>query len=341
MEDKYVKSIHEQISSILSERRNSALRLREERIKYAEKNVPGYTEINEKIRRKGLALGRLAFKGKSSGEYKTAQSELDKLIAEKNLLTENIGDDFFDNVYFCRVCSDEGYYTESGKTVRCRCYKQLLADLLAENFAITPDRGTFETFRTDIYTFDLNDEEDSKDQKAIAPLSPSEYMAAVLKKCRSFVADFGTENAKNMLFWGKSGVGKSFMCNAIAYELVKKGVPVMYISAPSMLAKATSVTVNDEQRIEKQEFCNLIRSIDVLIIDDLGTEKQSDAKYQELLEVLNERSRKYGSGLRTIVSTNLSQKNMFRYYDERIASRLYDEFTGLKFIGQNLRFKKK
>ena len=104
---------------------------------------------------------------------------------------------------------------------------------------------------------------------------------------------------------------------------------------------AVLITARDEQRLEKQEFCDLVRNIDVLIIDDLGTEKQSDAKYQELLEILNERSRKVGKGLRTIISTNLSQKNMFRYYDERIASRIYAEFTSLKFIGENIRFKKK
>ncbi len=341
MSEKNIKNIHEKVSVILTERKNSALRLKEERIKYAEKNIEGYADITEKIRKRGLLLGRLAFKGKNSEEYKTLQSELEKLIEEKESLLKNVGEDFFKNIYFCSICSDEGYYKESGSVIRCQCYKQILADLLAENFAITPDMGTFDTFRTDIYSFDLNDEDDLKDQQSIAPLSPAEYMSAVLKKCRAFTDDFETGNTKNLLLWGKSGVGKSFMCNAIAYSLVKKGIPVLYISAPSMLAKATAVTLNDEQRIEKQEFCNLIRSIDVLIIDDLGTEKQSDARYQELLEVLNERSRKYGRGLRTVVSTNLSQKNMFRYYDERIASRLYAEFSSLKFIGQNIRFKKK
>lgn len=342
MSEKNIRNIHEQVSFILSERKKVASKLKEERIKYAEDNIPGYTDINEKIRQKGLSLGRVAFKGKNSDEYKNIQYELEKLIAEKELLIKKLGENFFEDVYFCKKCSDDGYYVESGKNVRCQCYKQLLADMLAKNFAITPDMGTFDTFRTDVYTFDPNDEEDMKDQSAIAPLSASEYMAAVLKKCRAFAEDYDTKkHTKNLLLWGKSGVGKSFMCNAIAYDLITKGVPVLYVSAPSMLAKATAVTVNEEQRLEKQEFCDLIRNIDVLIIDDLGTEKQSDAKYQELLEVINERSRKFGKGLRTVISTNLSQKNMFRYYDERIASRLYAEFISLKFIGENIRFKKK
>lgn len=342
MADYNIKNIHSRIASILSDRKNAALKLKAERISHAEKNLPGYKELGDKIREKGLKLGRLAFQGKNSAEYKAAQFELQFLIEEKISCEKTMGEGFFDAVYTCSLCEDEGIFVgEDGKSVKCRCYRQLLADMLAENFAITKDHGTFDTFRTDIYTLDQSDEDDIKDKKAIEPLSCGEYMSAVFNKCRSFVEDFESGKSKNLLLWGKSGVGKSFMCNAIAYELIKNGIPVSYVSAPAMLAKVTAITVNDEQRLEKQEFCELVRNIDVLIIDDLGTEKQSDTKYQELLEILNERSRKYGKGLRTVISTNLSQKNMFRYYDERIASRIYAEFTSLKFIGENIRFKKK
>ncbi|MBE7064266.1 MAG: AAA family ATPase [Ruminococcaceae bacterium] len=342
MAEKNMKNIHGIIASVIADRKAKASRLKAERIAYAEENITGYKELSEEIRKKGLQLGRTAFKGKNSGEYKSVQDELNGLLNEKELLFKNMPEGFFDDVYTCGVCRDEGFFTEeSGKSVRCQCYRQLLADKLAENFAITEQLGTFETFRTDVYTLDPNDEDDIKDKNAIAPMSPAEYMSAVLEKCRSFTENFGKSENRNLLMWGKSGVGKSFMCNAIACDLIKKGIPVLYVSAPSMLSKATAITVNDEQRIEKQEFCDLVRNIDVLIIDDLGTEKQSDTKYQELLEILNERSRKYGKGLRTVISTNLSQKNMFRYYDERIASRIYAEFTSLKFIGENIRFKKK
>ena len=342
MAETNIKNIHGIIATVLSERKSKALRLKAERVAYAEENIAGYKEVSEKIRKKGLELGRLALKGKESDVYKDAQAELDKLINEKENLISGISKGFFDDVYTCGICCDEGFYTnEDGKSERCQCYRQLLADKLAENFAITDALGTFDTFRTDVYTLNPDDEDDMRDKKAIAPMSPAEYMSAVLEKCRSFTEEFGKKENRNLLLWGKSGVGKSFMCNAIAYELIRNGIPVLYVSAPAMLSKATAVTVNDDQRMEKQEFCDLVRNIDVLIIDDLGTEKQSDTKYQELLEILNERSRKYGKGLRTVISTNLSQKNMFRYYDERIASRIYAEFTSLKFIGENIRFKKK
>lgn len=337
-----IKSIHGNIASILADRRNKASAIKAERIAYAEQHLPGYKELNAKIREKGLSLGKLAFRGKSSDDYKLVQNELDQLISEKNEISKQLGEGFFDNVHTCHICSDEGFVTDdAGKSVRCKCYKQLLADMLAENFAVTPALGTFETLRTDIYSLDLTDEDDVKDQKAIAPMSCGEYMKAVFDKCRLFVDGFESGKSKNLLLWGKSGVGKSFACNAMAYELIKNGIPVLYVSAPALFAKSTAITLNDEQRMEKQEFCELVRNVDVLIIDDLGTEKQSDTKYQELLEILNERGRKYGRGLRTIISTNLSQKNMFRYYDERIASRIYAEFTSLKFIGENIRFKKK
>ena len=127
-----IKSIHGNIASVLADRRSTALKLKEERVTYAENNIPGYKEISLKIREKGLLLGKLAFRGRNTDEYKNAQTELESMIAEKEKLTESLGKGFFDDVYTCGICSDSGFYTDdNGKSVRCRCYKQLLADMLS------------------------------------------------------------------------------------------------------------------------------------------------------------------------------------------------------------------
>ncbi|MBQ8828141.1 MAG: ATP-binding protein [Clostridia bacterium] len=296
-------NIREAVMSELASRRIAAQRLKTEREEYLIKNIPGYESVSEDIRKYGIALGRLALKGRNSDEYADAQEKLNALIEKKKQIVSEY-ENYLTDVYTCGICEDRGYYTENGNTVMCRCYKSILTEKLMESYGIISDMGTFDTFDISLYP------ETADEKEYGVSAAPRNVIKNTLRKCREFVENFDNEKSKNMLFVGKTGVGKSFMCNCIAYELVKKGVPVLYVSAPALLSKATMIAVNEEQNVNKQEFCNLVRSVDLLIIDDLGTEKQSDAKYQELLEILNERIRGYSRGLRTVISTNLSPKNI-------------------------------
>jgi len=148
MADFNIKSLHGNIASVFAERKNAAQRLKAERISYAEERLPGYKELSGRIREKGLLLGKLAFRGKNSESYKNVQSELENLISEKEKLAEKLGEGFFDDVYTCDMCKDEGFLAdESGNTVRCRCYKQLLADMLAENFELVFSSGDVNIYK--------------------------------------------------------------------------------------------------------------------------------------------------------------------------------------------------
>ncbi len=327
-------NVRSAVMSELALRRTAAKRLREDRENYIEKNVSGYSKLTAEITKCGIALGRLALCGKQSEEYIKIQQKLDELIVEKQKLTEEYKD-FLENVYRCNICKDTGFCEESGASIPCRCYRSILAEKMMESYGISSDNGTFEEFKIEYYSDDTIENVNGID------VSQRKIMGKVFKMCKNFADEYESGETDNMLFTGKTGVGKTFMCNSIAYELVKKGVPVLYMSAPSLLAKATMITSSDEQRMNQQEFCSLVRSVDVLIIDDLGTEKQSDTKYQELLEILNERIRGYGRGLRTVISTNLSPKDIYSYYDERIASRIIGEFKRIRFVGENIRMIKK
>ncbi|MCX7774354.1 MAG: hypothetical protein N2376_14725, partial [Clostridia bacterium] len=80
----------------------------------------------------------------------------------------------------------------------------------------------------------------------------------------------------------------------------------------------------------------------LLILDDLGTEPGSDARYAELLTLLE--MRKAQAKLHpshTIISSNLDLKRLFQEYNERIASRIVGEFETLQFVGDDIRLIKK
>ena len=88
------------------------------------------------------------------------------------------------------------------------------------------------------------------------------------------------------------------------------------------------------------ELLNML-NVDLLIIDDLGTEKISDSKITELFTIINTRLLNQNHKItKTIISTNLNVDELFKTYTTRIGSRLAGNYRFLRFFGDDLRFKK-
>ena len=84
-----------------------------------------------------------------------------------------------------------------------------------------------------------------------------------------------------------------------------------------------------------------ILNVDLLIIDDLGTEALNTMKLTELFTIINSRILNQNNKItKTIISTNLDLKEIFSIYNERIGSRLVGNYNICKFIGDDIRFKK-
>ena len=84
-----------------------------------------------------------------------------------------------------------------------------------------------------------------------------------------------------------------------------------------------------------------ILNVDLLIIDDLGTECINNMKFTELFNIINTRLLNQNKITKTIISTNLSLKNLYSNYDERIVSRIIGNYDICYFFGDDIRFKKK
>ena len=84
-----------------------------------------------------------------------------------------------------------------------------------------------------------------------------------------------------------------------------------------------------------------ILNVDLLIIDDLGTETLNSMKLTELFTIINSRILNQNNKItKTIISTNLNLKEIFNIYNERIGSRFVGHYNICKFIGDDIRFKK-
>ena len=152
-----------------------------------------------------------------------------------------------------------------------------------------------------------------------------------LQCCQNYAKSF-KENCGNLMFVGGTGLGKTFLSACIANVVTDKGYSVAYESASQLFRKLERNRFNptEETRAEADQIMNS----DLLIIDDLGTELPGNFVTAALYDLLNERLL---AGKAMIVSTNLTKDEIAQRYSPQIASRLNGNFTGLTFVGEDIR----
>lgn len=135
--------------------------------------------------------------------------------------------------------------------------------------------------------------------------------------------------------------GKTFMSNCIAQELLKSGKTVLYQTAPVLLESVIDYKMSKTKNLDATNIYQSVLNVDLLIIDDLGTESLNSMKLSELFTILNTRILNLNhKTTKTIISTNLSIKDIFNHYEERIGSRIAGYYDIYYFFGDDLRFKK-
>ncbi|MCI8617329.1 MAG: ATP-binding protein [Clostridia bacterium] len=131
------------------------------------------------------------------------------------------------------------------------------------------------------------------------------------------------------------------MSNCIAQELLKLGKTVLYQTAPVLLESVIDYKMNKQKNLHDNIYQSVL-NVDLLIIDDLGTESLNSMKLSELFTILNTRILNLNhKTTKTIISTNLNIKDIFNSYEERIGSRIAGYYDIYCFFGEDLRFKNK
>lgn len=262
------------------------------------------------------------------------QKKIDELKNNKNKLLKdlNISDSFFSPEYECKKCNDTGYLINDSN-IMCSCLKQKLINLQYNKSNIyNLEKDSFENFNDNL----LSDKPD--ENKYNSNISPRDNINNIKNLAIRFIENFDDPNEKNLLFTGNTGLGKTFLSNCIANEILKKGKTVLYQTAPIMLDAII------DYRFGKTDgfVYNNILNADLLIIDDLGTENLNNLKFTELFNVINTRILNQNNHItKTIISTNLSLNNLFQNYDERIFSRLAGYYNICRFYGDDIRINKR
>lgn len=189
------------------------------------------------------------------------------------------------------------------------------------------DRENFDTFSMEYYSNSHIDR--------LTGRSSREAIEIALKSCREFIDTFGTE-FRNLLLYGDTGVGKTFLSHCIAKELLEQSFSVIYFTAAQLFDIFAKSTFRREE--EAGADCDHIYSCDLLIIDDLGTEMSNSFTNSQLFICLNERILRKKS---TLISTNLSLEDLKNIYSERVFSRITSAYTVLRLTGDDIRIQKK
>jgi len=109
------------------------------------------------------------------------------------------------------------------------------------------------------------------------------------KMNRSLVFDLSTANFiarhEDALFLGPPGTGKSHLAQAIGLAAIQQGYRVLYREAHTLLSEIAEATL-DGTRKERME---LLSTVPLLIIDDLGMRKLPPTAAEELLEIVMRR----------------------------------------------------
>ena len=300
------------------------------------KKYPKLQDIDDKLATLAISTTKSIINNYDKNLLSELTDNIGKLKAEKNKILKsiNISEDFFEPHYECTICKDSGYITNKDYTTSmCACLKQKIYDEQYNKSNISNlDTQNFNTF-SDLFYSDEVDE-----NKYHTNLSPRENINLIKDICIKFIENFDDKSQKNLLFTGNTGLGKTFLSSCIANEIIKKGKNVLYQTAPVMLDSII------DYRFGKPNSTNILDSIlstDLLIIDDLGTECINNMKFTEIFNIINTRLLNQNKITKTIISTNLSLKNLYENYDERIVSRIVGHYDICYFFGDDIRFKKR
>lgn len=317
------------------QKRNKAISDAENRKIKLYSEIPELEKLDNDINSISINTIKSILTSRNSEEPQKLKEKLSILKEKKVSILKKAGKSINDlNPKFeCKNCNDTGYIKTDTGSVLCSCIKQKLYNIQYNNSNIYDlQNQNFSKFKFEYYSDKPNFE------KYHSNISPRDNMFKIKELCDKFIYNFDDPNENNLLFCGNSGLGKTFLSSCIANELISKGKTVLYQTAPIML----DTIIDYKFGKSNNDIVKSINNVDLLIIDDLGTETKNNLKITELFTIINSRLLNQNNRItKTIISTNLSLQNLYTTYEERILSRIIGNYTACYFFGDDIRIMNK
>lgn len=237
--------------------------------------------------------------------------------------------------YICQKCQDTGWLLTDSGAAPCLCRREnrIKARIKRANISPALSAHSFDLFDLDFYPqFLALDGDNGKDVFEARKLAKEALMA-----CKEFVALIRqNKSPRSLIFQGDVGRGKTFLAAAIANELLKNDVDLLFLVMPEFLDELR-FSYQDGGEFNEAEIMQRAEKAGVLILDDLGAHNYSDWTRNKIFTLLNYR---LNHQLPCVITTNLSIKEINNVIGTRFISRL-SEMCDFYFLisGEDYRMK--
>ena len=242
-------------------------------------------------------------------------------------------DEYFhesDRLIYCAKCHTprQGRYTLQGRVfmppIRCKCQQELY-DQEENRRKLLEKQAEIERMKAsglqDKALYDYTFDKDNGINPEMA------YAHKYVENWEDMKA-----NSSGLLLWGNVGTGKSFFAGCIANALLEKGVPVLMTNFSRILNTLTVMHFED-----RNQFIDSLNRYSLLIIDDLGIERNSEFALEQVFNVIDSR---YRSKKPLIVTTNLTLTELNNAPDvahRRIYDRILERCAPIRINNRNIR----
>jgi len=249
-----------------------------------------------------LSFCSQAVAGTLTGSPEEALRQLNQRVRSA-LKQKGYPEDYLEPVYRCKKCRDTGVMGDVIKR-DCDCLRE---KLLRRTASVSNMTESFEAFDLNVFPNTVPEG---------LNVTQREHMRLRRDACEKYANDFPAQQPRDLLIYGQSGLGKSYLLCCVWRRLRERGFDAELISAYDAIRILRDAFFGREDRTDR-----LFRP-QALLIDDLGMEPMMEGvTIEQLFHLINTRRSR---GLAMVISTNLTMNELKKRYTERIASRLLD-----------------
>jgi DNA replication protein DnaC len=177
----------------------------------------------------------------------------------------------------------------------------------------------------------------SFDRPPVSDMARDLETVRAVNHVRDFVGNLDAKLAEGRGLWlsGGTGTGKTSLAMLVSKRALEAGRSVAIYSLPKLLARIRSSYDSQPGGDSYVALFDKLTSVDLLHIDDLGTEKRTDWVLEQLYALVNER---YETERAMVVTTNLGLEELEKQIGARTVSRLGQMCDLIDLEGQDRRW---